>query len=388
MWRFYILILVLFFTFSVQAIEKSKPKWKTVTVLKVVDNEHFMLKNQKVIKIIAIKSPNIYIPKKSEECLSRPIFRTLESLLNGRKVKIFEDNYQNENYEFPRHIKLLNGKILSEFLLKKGFAKFDANYLDKKYRKKYIKAQEQAKINHVGLWGGCNSWNNLKHRRKKQGTYPSFFKKYSNFLASISVGRVKEIISGNKLKLNNGLKIKLIGVEVPDSKNENFKCFNTKSKEYLENLILGKQIFLIKDKSQLDQEGFLLRYVYRLYDNIFVNKKIIQDGYAKSYWNGIDDKFEKEFKITQENIYKNPNGAWKSCVEFLLERHTNKTKEKITKKIIYDDECRIKGNISGSKKNPQKTYHTPLSGWYKRLKYEECFETEEEALKAGFKKIK
>jgi hypothetical protein len=50
--------------------------------------------------------------------------------------------------------------------------------------------------------------------------------------------------------------------------------------------------------------------------------------------------------------------------------------------------CRIKGNIAGSKKNPKLTYHTPLSGWYKRIEAEACFEDEASAEAEGFIKVK
>ncbi len=388
MWRLFFLILIFSFAFPVNAIIKFEPKWKTVTVLKVVDNEHFMLKNQKVIKIIGIEAPSIYLPKKNEKCLSRPIFRTLSQLLNGQTIKIFETNYQNQNYEYPRHIKLSNGKNLSEFMLKRGLVKFDKNYKDKKYRKKYLEAESFAQENKLGLHSGCNAWNNLKHRQKKHGIFMPFFNKYSVYLAGISTGIVVEVLSGNTFKLENGLKIRLIGVSVPNSEKNNFKCFSSESKKYLEDFILNRKVFLVKDRLQLDNEGFLLRYVYLANDEL-VNKKIIQNGYGKSEWLDRNDKFKKEFNNLQQKIYKNPNGAWKSCVGDLLTNYNkNKTEKNIKKELIYDKTCRIKGNISGSKKTPKKTYHTPNSGWYNRLKYEKCFETEKEAQKAGFKKVK
>ncbi len=46
-------------------------------------------------------------------------------------------------------------------------------------------------------------------------------------------------------------------------------------------------------------------------------------------------------------------------------------------------ECLIKGNISSSK---QKIYHIKGGMFYERVKEEMCFSTEEEAVKAGFRK--
>ena len=46
--------------------------------------------------------------------------------------------------------------------------------------------------------------------------------------------------------------------------------------------------------------------------------------------------------------------------------------------------CKIKGNIS----NNRKIYHMPEGAFYKRVKAEQCFNTEPEAVAAGFIKSK
>lgn len=383
----YIICLCSLFLFCISVEAKPKGKWKTVEVLKVVDNERFMLKSQKVIRIIGIDAPDIFVPTHSEKCLTRPIYRTMESLLEGKTVKIFEDGSRDENGDFSRHIKLGNGSVLTEFLLEKGLAKISPNYTKEKYLARYKKAEKLAKDNKLGLWGGCNAWNDLKKRRKRWGTYPVFYEKYGQFLASISVGRVGTVTSGNRFELENGLKVRLIGVSVPQrDKDSGADCFSKKSQKYLKDLILGKKVFLVSDRSQLDEDGDLLRYVYLAYGNKFVNKDVIQSGYGKSAWDQIDERYKKVFDSLQTEVYKTPCGAWKSCVSELVNVGFEVKKEII--ELVYDENCRIKGNISGTKKNPKKTYHTPLSGWYKRIVAEACFDDEVAAEASGFMKVK
>jgi len=79
---------------------------------------------------------------------------------------------------------------------------------------------------------------------------------------------------------------------------------------------------------------------------------------------------------------------WTRCALELVSEDEVISKESEAPALKYDDVCPIKGNIAGSKKNPKKTYHTPLSGWYKRIKAEQCFEDETEAGNAGFTKVK
>ncbi len=54
-----------------------------------------------------------------------------------------------------------------------------------------------------------------------------------------------------------------------------------------------------------------------------------------------------------------------------------------TSKTLAPAECKIKGNISSSKK---KIYHMPKGAFYDRTNPEQCFNTEAEAQAAGFVK--
>ncbi len=63
-----------------------------------------------------------------------------------------------------------------------------------------------------------------------------------------------------------------------------------------------------------------------------------------------------------------------------------KSKEEVLGKTIpakADEKCQIKGNVSSKGK---RTYHIPGGAFYSLVKPEQCFNTEEEAVKAGFVK--
>ncbi len=95
---------------------------------------------------------------------------------------------------------------------------------------------------------------------------------------------VKEILSPEKVRLSNGLTVKLIGI-----KSELFT--HDKAIGYLTEKIKGKRIFLKYDKLKNDEENVLLCYLY-LENKTFVNAHLIKSGLV-----GIDSSYEYKQKV-------------------------------------------------------------------------------------------
>lgn len=85
--------------------------------------------------------------------------------------------------------------------------------------------------------------------------------------------RVTEIIDKETLKLDTGLAVKLLGVEVVPSK-ERYAT------DYLNRFIKGKYVFLKFDISPKTEAQYAHAYVY-LKNKIFVNKEMIKLGFAR-----------------------------------------------------------------------------------------------------------
>ncbi len=100
---------------------------------------------------------------------------------------------------------------------------------------------------------------------------------------------VKEILSPEKVRLSNGLTVKLIGI-----KNEPFT--QDKAVGYLTEKIKGKRIFLKYDKLKHDAENVLLCYLY-LENKTFVNAHLIKSGLV-----GIDGSCEYKQKVKFLNM--------------------------------------------------------------------------------------
>jgi len=112
---------------------------------------------------------------------------------------------------------------------------------------------------------------------------------------------------------SKGLKIRLIGVDAPESR-KTFKkevgYFGKEAKTYLTNLLSGKSVRLEYDLNRTDQYGRTLAYVY-LQDGTFVNAELVKNGFAMTLTIPPNVKCADEFVKLQEDARENNRGLWK-----------------------------------------------------------------------------
>jgi micrococcal nuclease len=110
-----------------------------------------------------------------------------------------------------------------------------------------------------------------------------------------------------------GVKIRLIGVDAPESR-KSFKkevgYYGKEAKEYLTNLLQGKSVKLEYDVTRVDQYGRTLAYVY-LNDGTFVNAELVKNGYAMVMTIPPNVKFADLFVKLQQEARENNKGLWK-----------------------------------------------------------------------------
>ena len=94
--------------------------------------------------------------------------------------------------------------------------------------------------------------------------------------------KVVRVIDGDTFEIASGEVIRMICINAVE-KNE--KGYN-EAADFLSELILYKSVILEKDKTNKDAYGRLLRYVY--INDTFVNKEMVQRGYAKVFRYGED----------------------------------------------------------------------------------------------------
>jgi modification methylase len=117
--------------------------------------------------------------------------------------------------------------------------------------------------------------------------------------------KVEEVISINKLLLENNLKIRLLGIApYPSSYKFLGEDVNWEGKKFLEEKFAESKIFMKFDEEKYDDENNLLCYLY-LENKTFINAHILKNGFAM-----VDEtinytyrsKFKKLFKQRDEVI--------------------------------------------------------------------------------------
>lgn len=128
---------------------------------------------------------------------------------------------------------------------------------------------------------------------------------------------VKKVVDGDTFWVDDGspkgLKIRLIGVDAPESRNVFKKVigyFGIEAKQYMTSLIGGKNVKLEYDVDHLDQYGRTLAYVY-LEDGTFVNADLVKNGYAMVMTVPPNVKYAEDFVRLQQEARENRRGLWK-----------------------------------------------------------------------------
>lgn len=120
--------------------------------------------------------------------------------------------------------------------------------------------------------------------------------------------KVKRVIDGDTFVLEDNSRVRLIGINAPESD----YCFAIESTEKLIELLEGKEVLLEKDISDVDRYDRLLRYVYL--EDILINKYLVEKGYAVASAYPPDIKFKKDLILAQEIAEKNQSGLWGECL--------------------------------------------------------------------------
>ena len=102
---------------------------------------------------------------------------------------------------------------------------------------------------------------------------------------------VKEIVSPEIVVLNNGLKVRLIGVKEK-------KEINEKALQFLNEKLNGQKVFLKFDAAKYDNEGNLLCYLY-LKNKTFVNAHLIKNRLA-TVDSSLSFKYKNKFFALQK----------------------------------------------------------------------------------------
>lgn len=133
------------------------------------------------------------------------------------------------------------------------------------------------------------------------------------FLLSTShaeIYKVKRVIDGDTLLLVNGERVRLIGVNAPETKDRRkpVEYFGPEASLFTKQMVEGKEARFEFEKRKRDKYRRLLAYVYLL-DGTFLNAEIIKQGYGRAYTR-FPFKYKKEFQKYEREARENGKGMW------------------------------------------------------------------------------
>jgi len=390
----FFLATILLFAFGVNLKSTQAGALNKTRIEAIIDNGLYLSAERWRVRPRYIKVVSQFELDSSTQCYQARLEKFLKTELQGQVVKIdFDKNYNSTQLYRAGKIKF-NGKYdLGVLLLKNGWAQVKTDNISAEVPKSYLQAQDFAQAERLGMWGECDNWYELREQERLQGHTTYLAKNQKHYLGSSSMGWVRKIINPHTVELDSGQKIQLQAVALPSDNTPLSQCWQGWVYKALEQRLIGKKIEIEYDHLELTSQGqHLQRYVW-LKDPHSQNKKLLNALMIREGWAQLDSTQLNLKNITLMNeaeqtfINKTePPEWWLQCAPSIISESQGTPAE--VKKLVYDKNCRIKGNITGSKKSPKKTFHTPISGWYKRIQPEQCFENEGEALEAGFAKVK
>lgn len=138
---------------------------------------------------------------------------------------------------------------------------------------------------------------------------------------------VKRVIDGDTLQLENGERLRLIGIDSPEMHESDklyrdsqrsgkdirtIKELGRRAYEFTKKLVEGKYVSLEFDVEKYDKYGRLLAYVY-LKDGTFINAKIVEQGYANLMTIPPNVKYADLFLKLYREARTRKRGLWKEA---------------------------------------------------------------------------
>jgi micrococcal nuclease len=127
-----------------------------------------------------------------------------------------------------------------------------------------------------------------------------------------SSATVTRIIDGDTVELENGLHVRYLMIDTPESTGGADDCYGHEAADYNRDLVLDRKVKLTYDVECADFYDRLLAYVE--VDGVEVNLRMVEYGYACALYippNGEDRR--AEFQNTEAAAKAAGRGMWGAC---------------------------------------------------------------------------
>jgi micrococcal nuclease len=109
--------------------------------------------------------------------------------------------------------------------------------------------------------------------------------------------------------------VRYIGIDTPEDVKPDtpVQCYALRAAARNRDLVEGRQVLLRYDRERRDRYGRLLAYVYLRRPKVFVNAKLVAEGYAKAYPFVPNTAHAAEFDRLAHRAQRTGRGLWSHC---------------------------------------------------------------------------
>jgi micrococcal nuclease len=127
--------------------------------------------------------------------------------------------------------------------------------------------------------------------------------------------RVERVVDGDTLVLAGGERVRLIGVDTPETKKPGtpIECFGKKASAFTTAFVEGKRVRLELDVEERDRYGRLLAYVERVQDGLSVNAELVRRGYATALTIPPNVRHADDYARLARVARERGRGLWSAC---------------------------------------------------------------------------
>ena len=197
-----------------------------------------------------------------------------------------------------------------------------------------------------------------------------------------TVETVKRIVDGDTFVLEDGRRVRLIGVNTPEITNGKTEYYGQEAKQFTSDHLLGREVVLFSDVGDTDRYGRLLRYVFVEPEPRMFNELLVADGYANTMTVAPNVTYAERFVELERDAREEGKGLWGIEEGPQPDGKADGGQEADEKTQANCEEPLIKGNINS---RGERIYHVPGSRYYEATIAEKMFCTIEEAEADGFR---
>ncbi len=130
---------------------------------------------------------------------------------------------------------------------------------------------------------------------------------------------VVRVVDGDTIIADIGgvdTRVRLIGMDTPETVDPRkpVQCYGPQASKHTKSLLPpGTPVRLVRDEEAHDVYGRTLAYVYRAADNLFVDRELLADGYARTLTIPPNNAHEADLAAAQRSAQQAGKGLWSAC---------------------------------------------------------------------------